>query len=324
MAGAAAAVGRVGRHRATLAGVAPELRSPMLLVPLPLTSDRGLRVVRALTSLVKLVTHSAVDERHIRTDDGRQVRVLCFHPAERSGSSGALLWLHGGGLVMGNAELSTEWCQTIARDVGLVVISVDYRLAPEDPFPAALDDCTSALRWLVDAADELGIDVDRIAVGGDSAGGGLAAALAQRARDEGGPPIAFQLLVYPMLDDRTVLRTDHQGRGALMWTPETNRYGWTSYLGHAPTEADERPHAAPGRTSDLRSLPPAWIGVGDLDLFYEEDVDYARRLDAVGVACELHIAPGMYHGADAIVPGASICRAFRGSATNALRAAIGG
>jgi len=159
-------------------------------------------------------------------------------------------------------------------------------------------------------------------VGGDSAGGGLSAALSQLARDRGGPPICFQLLEYPMIDDRTVLRTDHEGRGVFLWTAESNRFAWTAYLGRPPTHDDAPRYAAPLRTEDLGGLPPAWVGVGDLDLFYAEDVAYAERLQAAGVPCELYIQPGMYHGADSITPDKPSARAFRDAMTAALAAGV--
>jgi acetyl esterase/lipase len=257
------------------------------------------------------------------TDGDPDTRVVLYEPASRTRPSGALLWIHGGGLVMGRPEQANTWCSTLAAELGILVVSVDYRLAPEHPFPAGLTDCVTALRWLHDQADDLGVDPDRIAVGGDSAGGGLAAALCQRNRDEGGPPVCFQLLNYPMLDDRTVLRADHDGRGEFIWTPRSNRFGWSASLGGPPSAADLPAHAAPARTTDLTGLPPAWIGVGDLDLFHDEDVDYAERLLAAGVACELHVEPGMFHGADQIVLKAPRMRAYRERMVTALGDALG-
>ncbi len=166
------------------------------------------------------------------------------------------------------------------------MVSPDYRLAPENPFPAALDDCMATLKWMGKHADELGIDPDRIAVYGVSAGGGLAAAVAQRAFDEG-IPLRAQALVYPMIDDRTALRDDLAGRGELTWSPKSNRFAWTAYLGREPRMSDAPEYAAPARRTDVAGLPPAWIGVGDLDLFYDEDVAYAEKLTAAGVPCEL-------------------------------------
>ena len=185
-------------------------------------------------------------------------------------------------------------------EAGVLVASVDYRLAPERPFPAGLTDCHAALRWLHAHAEERGVDPARIAVGGDSAGGGLAAALVQLAHDRGEVPVAFQLLVYPMLDDRTVLEADDDGTEHFVWSRRSNRFGWTAYLGHEPTVESAPEYAAPARREDLSGLPPAWIGVGDLDLFHAEDLAYAARLRAAGVACEVHEVPGMYHGADVL------------------------
>ncbi|MGI9614412.1 MAG: alpha/beta hydrolase [Acidimicrobiales bacterium] len=303
--------------------VAPELRSPVLHLRLDV-DQRRLATVRRLTGLARLATTgSEVGEHVVENQSGRTgPRVLTYQSAGRERPSGALLWIHGGGMVLGLPEQDHGWCTEVADELGVLVASVDYRLAPEHPFPAGLDDCMAALQWLHDHATDLGVDPTRIAVGGASAGAGLAASVCQRARDENGPEICFQLLNYPMLDDRTVLTDDHEGRGAFVWTPASNRFGWTAYLGSAPTEDDDRAHAAPGRTEDLSGLPPAWLGVGDLDLFYPEDVDYATRLEDAGVACTLHTVEGMYHGADGFVAGAPSMRDYRASMISALRGAI--
>jgi acetyl esterase/lipase len=230
--------------------------------------------------------------------------------------------MHGGGYVVGSPVTYHEQCSGFADELGIIVVSVDYRLAPEHPFPAGLEDCYTALRWVHDHADALGVDPARIAVGGDSAGGGLAAALAQLALDRGKVPVCFQLLVYPMLDDRTVLRADHGGTGAFVWSPTSNAFGWTSYLGHPPRHDDDRPYAAPARREDLRGLPPAWIGVGGLDLFHDEDLAYAERLRAAGVECEVTVVAGMYHGADVVSGGSAASTAFRAAGRDALGAAL--
>ena len=171
-------------------------------------------------------------------------------------------------------------------------------------------------------ADELGVDPARIAIGGNSAGAGLAAALTQLAADRGEAPVCFQLLVYPMLDDRTVLRPDHGGTGTFVWTPRSNEFAWTSYLGHPPGDHDARPYAVPARREDLTGLPPAWIGVGDLDLFHAEDLAYADRLRAAGVPCQVHVVAGMYHGADAFFRTSAAMTAFRAAMKDALSAAL--
>ena len=319
--GAGLGVRRLLERRAVLAKVAGDLRVPVLYAIPSVTSDQAVRIVRALGGLLgRIISAPPVDARS--TPEG--VRVLVYDSTKRSQPSGALLWIHGGGLILGNPEQGHEQCTQICEEAGVLVVSVEYRLAPEDPFPAGLDDCMAALRWLHDQAAALGVDPDRIAVGGDSAGGGLTAAVCQRAFDEDGPPVAFQLLVYPMLDDRTTLRDDLDPEGVYLWSPASNRYAWSAYLGRPPSLSHAPPpHAVPARREDLTGLPPAWIGVGDLDLFHDEDVDYARRLQAAGVPCELHIEPGMWHGADSIVLSAATSKRFRSRMTEAVATAIG-
>ncbi len=313
------------RRRPLLAPVADELRHPFLYLDMTVANERMLRIGRRAIAMPRPIRPgvSVRDEHLPADDDGPGPRVVVYEPAQRTRPSGAVVWIHGGGLIMGTPEQGHDWCSRLADELGVVVASVGYRLAPEHPYPAAVIDCHRALRWVADHADDLGIDPARIAVGGDSAGGGLAAATCLRARDLGGPSVAFQLLNYPMLDDRTTLHDDHGGRGVFVWTNASNRFGWTSYLGTVPTATSETDaHAVPARADDLSGLPPAWIGVGDLDLFYAEDVDYAERLAAAGVACTLHVEPGMYHGADAVVGSAPAMRAYRDAMVDALRQAL--
>jgi acetyl esterase/lipase len=313
----------VARRRREVARVEPDLRNPILYVPLSLRGERGLRLMRSLPAPTpKLPPSLAVSSQSIRSPDGHVVRVVVYDAARRRRPSPALLWIHGGGMVLGRPEQGHELCARWAGELGLLVVSVDYRLAPEDPFPAGLEDCYAALTWVHEHAEELGVDPALVAVGGDSAGGGLAAALSQAARDRGGPAIRFQLLEYPMLDDRTVLQTDHQGRGTFVWTPTSNRFAWTAYLGRPPRPADAPEYAAPARTEDLSGLPPAWIGVGDLDLFHDEDVTYANRLRDAGVPCELDVVARMFHGADNFTK-AGTSRAFRDRMTAALASGLG-
>jgi acetyl esterase/lipase len=252
-----------------------------------------------------------------RTTEGA-VRVRFYRPAQARGPLPALLWMHGGGYVIGAPEQDEAVMAEIAGDLGVVVASVNYRVAPEHPFPAPLDDCAWALGWLVHEAAALGVCPDRVAAGGASAGAGLAAALAQRAQDEG-LPVAFQLLLYPMLDDRTVTRTDLNTQDHRIWSQTSNRLGWTSYLGQSPGAEHTPPYAVPARREGLSGLPPAWIGVGTLDLFHDEDVAYAQRLTDAGVPVELLVVPGAYHGFDGVQGGAAVSRAFRDAAIDALR-----
>jgi acetyl esterase/lipase len=230
-----------------------------------------------------------------------------------------VLSLHGGGMIVGSPQLEQFTQGRLARDLGAVVVAPDYRLAPENPFPAALDDCMATLCWMREHADEWGIDADRIAVTGISAGGGLAAAVAQRSHDEG-IALRAQGLVYPMLDDRTVLNDDAEGRGRIVWTPESNRFAWTAYLGRAPRMSDAPAYAAPARRDALSGLPPAWIGVGELDLYYGEDVAYAEKLRACGVPCELITVPRMYHAADGYARKAPSMATFIQGLVNHLKA----
>lgn len=250
------------------------------------------------------------------------LRVLLVEPAPSSQEPrAAILHLHGGGFVAGGAEASLWRTQALAREVGALVVSVEYRLAPETPFPGALDDNYAALAWLNASASELGIDRDRIALVGDSAGGGHAAMLSVAARDRGEFALASQALVYPMLDDRTgsvVRPPPHQG--AVLWNEQRNRFGWGSLLG-MPAGSDDVPRGSvPARVVDLAGLPPTWIGVGSIDLFVDEDIDYARRLAAAGVPVCLNVVPGAFHLFDVFdVP---IARRFRADLVEWLRTAL--
>lgn len=297
----------------------------MLYLPLVLT-DRTKDLFRMSERRPGAIVDGVTASRRVLPPRGDEpaVTVWTYEPAGRRQPSGAVLYIHGGGFVLGDPTSYHDSCSQLAADLGALVISPDYRLAPENPFPAGLEDCYTALLWTHANAEELGIDAARIAVAGDSAGGGLAACLAQLAHDRAEVPIVFQALIYPMLDDRTVLREDHQGTGDFIWNPGANRYGWTAYLGHAPGDRTPLPYAVGARREDLAELPAAWIGVGDTDLFYAEDVEYADRLRLAGVPCELFVLPDMYHGADRLRPDAVTMMAFRDSWTAALRTALSG
>lgn len=240
---------------------------------------------------------------------------------DQTGLRPGLLWIHGGGLISGSAENVNAWASGFAAELDAVVIAPEYRLPPEHPYPAAIDDCFLALKWMIENAPELGIDPERIAVGGESAGAGLAAALAQRALDAG-IPLQLQVLVSPMLDDRTVIAAEEKGTWALAWSPPSNRYGWAAYLGHAPGEKEDRPYAVPARRVDLTALAPAWIGIGTADLFHDETIEYARRLEQAGVPCELVVVPGAHHAAETLKPDHPLISSFRASRLQALRQAL--
>lgn len=320
----------IARRLQDMARVAPELRNPVLLIPFSVTNRPVLRALRAGTArATKPLPGVTVAERQVSVPEvlggtvprHGTVRIFTYEPDGRSAGGGALIWLHGGGRVSGSPVSDHRICSFLAQESGGLVVSVDYRLAPEHPFPAALEDICGVLTWLQHSVDEWGIDPARIAIGGASAGAGLAVEAAQWATDAG-VDLAFQLLLYPMLDDRTVT-PDPQGRGRFIWTAASNRFSWTAYLGHEAGGEEVRPYAVAARRDDLRGLPPAWIGVGELDLFYPEDMAYAERLTLAGVECQLDVVPGMYHAADLLPNQPQSMRTLWQRMADALREAIG-
>lgn len=252
----------------------------------------------------------------VRIDTDVSVRV--FRPPNATGPAPALLWIHGGGYVMGSAMQSDDWCGQVTRRLGAITAAVEYRLAPEHPFPVPLEDCYTALQWLAADPD---VDDSRIAIGGESAGGGLAAALALLTKERGVIRPVLQVLSYPMLDDRTAHRTDIDPASLRMWGQKSNRWAWNAYLGtHA---APPPPLAAPARYEDLTGVAPTWLGVGTNDLFYDEDLAYADRLRQARVPCELHRVSGAYHGFDLIERTAAVSIAYKESQMTALERALG-
>jgi acetyl esterase/lipase len=272
---------------------------------------RHLRLVRIGTTIAEKVA-ALRDTRVIAVSATASVRL--HRPNNPSGASPAVLWIHGGGYVSGSAAIGDRAVRKMAEDVGALVASVEYRLAPEHPFPAALDDCYAALEWLATRDD---IDHRRILVAGKSAGGGLAAALTLRCVDAGLVDLAGQVLMYPMLDDRTARRTT--AAGARGWTPEDNEFGWRSYLNCEPGADDVSAYAAPARREDLSGLPPTWIGVGTADLFHDENVDYANRLRQADVPTQLEVVPGAFHGFDVVGAGTRLARQFSTDRLVAIR-----
>lgn len=251
------------------------------------------------------------------------VRARIYAPDIVRSNRPAMLWIHGGGFIIGTPEQDQANNIALCRDQGMVVVAVAYRLGPDHPYPAGLDDCYAALRWLHGGAQDLGIVADRIVIGGNSAGAGLAAGLTLYAYDRGEVPVAGQLLIYPMLDDRTALRTDIDQSSLRMWNSRSNLLGWTSYLGRSPGGDDVPDYAAAARRAHLDGLPPAWIGVGTRDLFHDEDVTYADRLREAGVPCTLKVVDGAFHGFDIVGQKAEVVRDFRGSYVAFLRRTLG-
>jgi acetyl esterase/lipase len=289
----------------------PDLRRAARFMPRDLGLPRTLGLQRRLDALSR--RRRTPDVPVIELPTGASLRL--HDPKPTSTPTPALLWIHGGGYVIGAAQQDDRLCRAFAAALGITVAAVDYRLAPEHPYPASLDDCGEALEWL---AAQPAVDPTKIAVGGASAGGGLAAALAIRARDLDLVSPTLQLLAYPMLDDRTEPDDARAARGSFRWWgPRSNRFAWASYLGDCDPDV-----AVPARQQDLRGLPPTWIGVGTRDLFHAEDVRYAERLAAAGVPCDLAVIEGAYHGFDAIAHKAAVSRTFFESQCAALRASF--
>ncbi|WP_375194172.1 alpha/beta hydrolase [Sphingobium sp.] len=236
---------------------------------------------------------------------------------------GAILFIHGGGFIAGDARDNLAALKSLAARLDCVIVSAQYRLATAAPFPAPMEDNYTALKWLHDEAAMLGVDRRRIVLLGESAGGGLAAMVSLAARDRKEVPVAFQALVYPMLDDRTgTSRPVPPNMGQIIWTARQNREGWTAMLGRAPGGGTAPAGAVPARVKDLRGLPPTFIGVGSIDLFADEDIDFARRLVNAAVPTELLVVPGAFHGFQLIAPKAHVSRQFNAALEAALARAL--
>jgi acetyl esterase/lipase len=243
--------------------------------------------------------------------DGTTMRATVFRPQAATGPTPGIVHTHGGGMIFGDRFISNEVYLEWVSELGITVITFDYRLAPEHPHPAPVEDCYAGLVWAAKNADALGIDPKRLAVGGGSAGGGLAAAVALLARDRGGPKLAAQILICPMLDDRNETFSNHQFAGLGAWDRTSNDTGWNALLGNERGGPDVSPYAAPARAENLSNLPPAIIDVGSAEIFRDEDVNYASRIWQAGGVAELHVWPGGFHGFDGAVLDAKISRISR-------------
>lgn len=303
--------------RMKLSHVSPELRPIIrLFPPLPLQWAVVRRLLRGSAKPLEGEKHfEGVRLTGHTSNGGGALRV--YRP-EKVQTSAALLWIHWGGMVIGSAAQDDRFCAETARQLGVMVVSVEYRLAPEHPFPAALDDCYAAWTWLQQAAD-LQIDKTRIAVGGQSAGGGLAASLVQRIHDAGGVQPVAQWLFCPMLDDRTAARTELDTIRHKIWNNRQNRFGWRAFLGTKPGVETVPEYAVPARRHDLHGLPPTWIGVGDIELFFEEDNTYADLLKEAGVDCALDVVPGAPHGFESIAVKTKLAQAYLSRSREWLR-----
>lgn len=318
-------------RRPFLSEVAPELRSPVLYWPGHLLPEKGFiglsRLINRVNPERPFSADYPVDLDIVAGESptGHPFRARRLTPhADRDKLKPAMLWTHGGGHLIGSAGFYDPQNARIAAELGMVVYAAEYRKSTEAPFPADLDDCYAVLRYMQDNARDLGIDPERIAVCGDSAGGGLAAGIVQRAHDDG-HPVAFQGLVYPMIDHRTG-QPGHLPEGTVgqfIWSPQSNRGAWAQYLGAdhmARAEQGRLPnYASPARREDLTGMPPTWIGVGSIDLFHDEAVAFGDNLRAAGVPVDVDIYQGAYHGFEHIKPKAALSKKMLNDFIAALR-----
>jgi acetyl esterase/lipase len=300
-----------------------EQMPPVSFHDLPAARAASGRMAAVMKKRLRAIPGIATEDRKIPGPKASpRIPVRVYRPEKKTGPLPCLLWIHGGGYVLGDIEQEDLTARQLSLAGDCVVVSVEYRLAPESPFPAPLEDCYAALRWIWRHTRALEIDRSRIAIGGASAGGGLAAGLALLARDRHEIQVVFQLLVYPMINDFNIAPASDVLPDTLLWTRESNKIGWSAYLGCDPGEEGVSCYAAAFRATDLRELPPAYIAVGDLDLFAQEDIDYSRRLIDAYVPTELHVYPGGCHAFDMLVPRARVSRQFTADIHRALKRAF--
>lgn len=300
----------------------PEIRAILEAGPrLGTVNARTLDSVRAnrllLNEQVELSDEVERTDHTVPGPDGApDIRLRVHRPRAADGDLPCLYWIHGGGYVLGAPEQDDlrfdRWCQRF----NLIGVAVQYRLAPENPYPAGVEDCYAGLSWVKQHGAELGIDTQRVGIGGPSGGGGLAAALGLLVRDRGEFEVGYQLLIYPMIDDTRTSTTANFD--VPVWNPESNEFGWSSYLGDLFGTDDVPGHAAATRATDLSGLPPTYIMAGSLDGFADEDIDFAQRLNHAGVSVELHVYPGAPHGFEGFAPGAAVSRQARNDINNWL------
>ncbi len=286
--------------------------------------EKDLPSARAIP--VAAVSHSASVRTTTCTIKGPETDLLVkiYEPKdEKQERKPGLFWIHGGGYVLGHPDVDDGICERFVLEAKCAVISVDYRLAPEHTYPAAIEDCYAGLKWMADNAETLHIDKSRIAIAGPSAGGGLTAALALLARDRGGPQVMFHMPLYPMIDNRNETPSSFEINTVTMpkaWNRENNQTAWRMYLGELSGEIP--PYAAPARAGDLTGLPPAYTCVGQLDPFRDETLQYVARLMQAGVPVEFHVYPGCFHGFDASSNNAKISEQARKEYIQALKRAF--
>jgi acetyl esterase/lipase len=299
----------------------PEIAEAADLVPFDdLTAD-VLRRMRAVGA-IEMPLSDAVERTDSIVPGDPELPVRVHRPKGFDGALACLYSMHGGGYVLGSNATDDVLFDELCPNLGVVGVSIDYRLAPETPYPEPLEDCYRGLRWTSDHAADLGVDADCIGVRGVSAGGGLAAALALLVRDRGDMSVRFQLLESPMLDDRQITPSSRQD-GLPVWSRSSNSFGWRSYLGDLYGRDDVPATAAPARATDLTGLPPAFVSVGAVDGFRDEDVDYALRLNQAGVPAELHVYPGACHGFFHLAPDSAVTQQCKRDMEDWLRRQLG-
>lgn len=267
----------------------------------------------------------SVHDVYVPNGDGTgQLRLRIYEPAHAEGTLPGIYWIHGGGFLFGVPEQNEAQSIRFVKDVGAVVVAVDYRLAPEHPYPAPLEDCYAGLKWFFTHAEELGVDADRIAVAGASAGGNLCAAVTLLARDRGEFTPAFQMPLYPMLDDRMETPSSTEPTDPRVWNPDANRYGWHAYIGDIAGTDAVTEYMAPARAEDLSGLPPAYSMIGTLEPFRDEVIDYMQRLAQAGVPVELHIYPRTFHAFEAVARGTAYSRLVEDEYVRVLKKALHG
>jgi acetyl esterase/lipase len=247
------------------------------------------------------------------------ITVRIYRPRNATGTLPGVYYIHGGGMILGDVAGEDPSASRICDGVGAVVVSVEYRLAPEHPHPAPVEDCYAGLVWMAKNSAELGFDPDRLAIYGGSAGGGLTLATALVARDRGGPALRFMMPIYPMIDDTNTTPSSREITDIGIWDRDGNIQAWQWYLGGKDADA----YAAPSRATDLTGLPPAFIDVGTVDLFRDEDIAFAQRLMQAGIPTELHVNPGSYHASETSAPDAALSRRIWATRIDALRRALG-
>ncbi|HWE45184.1 MAG TPA: alpha/beta hydrolase [Caulobacteraceae bacterium] len=310
--------------------VDPELHDFLDAWPTVVLDPELLALVRARDLPIPVVDNPAAQavvlEHHRASgpDGAPDIALRVYRPSNQSGPLPCIFHIHGGGFVAGDTDEIEAIHRARVADLGCVLTTLDYRLAPETRFPGNIEDCYATLAWVFRNAGALRIDTSRLGVVGESAGGGLAAALALLARDRGEYRLAFQHLIYPMLDDRTCATSDpHPYAGEFIWTPHNNAFGWSALLGVEPGSPGVSPYAAAARAENLEGLPPTFVSTGALDLFVDEDIDYVRRLNRAGVPVEFHLYPGGFHGYD-LHPTARVATQARADSRAALQRFLSG